>query len=268
MTAAATRSAGAGVCPAVVGEFDEQGVAIIPGMVDRQVALSWRPILERLIDEDIDRWGDNPFYADHYMVHNLMARHEVFLSFLDNDTMHAYLDACFCLNPIVYGYTSSSMPPSGSNYSHRIHVDCPRLIPGYRTNIGVILALDDFTEENGATYFLPGSFERAEPPGEDEFFAHARRLLPRAGDALLVNPRTWHYGGWNATAAPRHAITVNICRPYIRQRFDYPRLLGTELLDRVSPRLRRFLGYDVRIPASLEEYYVAPDQRLHKGGLE
>ena len=37
---------------------------------------------------------------------------------------------------IVYAYTSSSMPPHRSNYSGRIHVDSPRVIPGYMTNLG------------------------------------------------------------------------------------------------------------------------------------
>ena len=51
-----------------------------------------------------------------------------------------------------------------TNYSRRIHVDCPRLIPGYVTNMGATILLDDFTEDNGATWFLPGSHTRADQP--------------------------------------------------------------------------------------------------------
>mgnify|MGYP001617722254 CR=1 FL=1 len=39
--------------------------------------------------------------------------------------------------------------------------------------VGVLLALDDFTDENGATYYLPGSHKSLEVPTEEEFFAKA-----------------------------------------------------------------------------------------------
>jgi hypothetical protein len=50
----------------------------------------------------------------------------------------------------------------------------------------------------------------------------------------------------------------------MRQRFDYPRLIGDELGDTLSPTLRRILGFDVRVPTSLDEYYLPEDQRLYK----
>ncbi|MEZ5224997.1 MAG: hypothetical protein R2743_26135 [Ilumatobacteraceae bacterium] len=59
-------------------------------------------------------------------------------------------------------------------------------------------------------------------------------------------------------------MTINACRSYMRQRFDYPRMIGPEIASSLSPVLRRLLGYDVRVPTSLEEYYLPEDQRLYK----
>ena len=145
-----------------------------------------------------------------------------------------------------------------------MHVDSPRVIPGYMTNLGIIVALDDFTEANGATYFLPKSFERTDVPTEQEFFAGARRVFPKRGDIVVFNARSWHLGGQNTTSEDRHAVTLNACRSYMRQRFDYPRLIDDELAAGLSPTLRRILGFNVRIPASLDEYYLPEDQRLYK----
>ena len=156
------------------------------------------------------------------------------------------------------------MPAGGRNYSHRVHVDCPRVIPGYMTNLGIIVALDDFTEANGATYFLPKSFERTDAPTEHEFFAGARRVFPKRGDIVVFNARSWHLGGPNTTSNDRHAVTLNACRSYMRQRFDYPRLIGNDLAGGLSPSLRRILGFNVRIPVTLDEYYLPEDQRLYK----
>ena len=104
---------------------------------------------------------------------------------------------------ILYAYTSSSMPPSGANFSHRVHVDSPRVIPGYWTNVGVMVALDDYTTENGATRFLPDSFERAEPPSVEEFLEQSEETFPKAGEAVVFNARTWHMGGMNRTSDRR-----------------------------------------------------------------
>src|SRR5262249_61582824 len=132
------------------------------------------------------------------------------------------------------------------NYSNRIHNDCPRLIPGYVTNVGVILALDDFTDENGATYFLPGSHTRADVPEEAEFFRGAERVHPRAGDAVFFNARTYHLGAKNLTDRTRHALTMNVCRSYMRQRFDYPRLVPAAVVAGLGGVSRRFPGFRVR----------------------
>ena len=87
---------------------------------------------------------------------------------------------------ILYAYTSSSMPPAGSNYSRRIHVDCPRLIPGYWTNAGVMVALDDFTDENGVTEFH-AALARADRAAE------RRRIRSRHYAHLSEGRRRHHF---------------------------------------------------------------------------
>jgi ectoine hydroxylase-related dioxygenase (phytanoyl-CoA dioxygenase family) len=47
---------------------------------------------------------------------------------------------------------------------------------------------------------------------------------------------------------------------------DYPRILPAELTDALPERTRQLLGFYVRVPASLDEYYVPADQRLYRSG--
>jgi ectoine hydroxylase-related dioxygenase (phytanoyl-CoA dioxygenase family) len=244
-------------------EVRERGFTVVPGVLPPGEVPELRRLLQRCIDEDLEQWRGKP-YPDAWMVHNLMARDLKFARVMEAPLMQAYLAELLGDTCIVYAYTSSSMPPRGTNYSHRIHVDSPRVIPGYITNVGVVLALDDFTPENGATYFLPGSFAREGPPAREEFFAGACRVFPQAGDMVLFNARTHHLGGENLTDRPRHALTLNVCRSFMRQRFDYPRLVPKEIVDQLTEVGRRFLGFSVRMPTSLAEYYLPEDQRLYK----
>jgi ectoine hydroxylase-related dioxygenase (phytanoyl-CoA dioxygenase family) len=241
----------------------DRGFSVVREAIDQSVVKDWRERLAVLTSNQ--RMNETTLTAaDDFMVHNPMMLDETFYAALEHPSVLEVLDFFLGSTSIAYAFTSSSMPAGGTNYSHRIHVDCPRIIPGYMTNIGMMIALDDFTEDNGATYFLPCSFERAVPPTTDEFFEHAERVFPCAGDLVVFNARTWHSGGENSTDRDRHALTLNACRSFMRQRFDYARMVGDERAASMSPSLRRVLGFDVRVPSSLEEYYLPESQRLYK----
>lgn len=248
------------------GEIRKNGFAVVGPVIDSQTVADMRSALEREVEEDIARWSGNPWYKDHWMVHNLLVRDRLFLDFLENEVMHAYLSRLLSPACTLYAYTSSSLPPNGSNFSRRIHVDSQAETLDYITNVGVLVALDDFADENGATYYLPGSHLSLEVPGHDHFFEHAQRVYPKAGEAVIFNARTFHYGGTNTTDRARHAITLNVCRHWMKQRFDYPRMLSAEQIGQLGPVGRRFIGMDSRVPVNLEEYYVRPEDRLFKSG--
>jgi len=169
---------------------------------------------------------------------------------------------------IIYAYTSSSMPPRGGNYSNRIHVDSPRLIPGYRTNMGATILLDDFTEKNGATWFLPASHKQPDAPSNEYFYEHARRVIGAAGSVFYFDARLWHAGGQNETDHWRHALTINMCRPYMKQRIDIPRAMAHMDLSGVPERALQKLGFLIQTPAGYDEYYAPPHLRKFRQPYE
>src|SRR5262249_48631761 len=152
----------------------------------------------------------------------------VFHEPFDDEALMAPFNAVLGDGCVVYAYTSSSMPPGKTNYSRRIHRDCPttRLVPGFPTNMGATIALDDFTLENGASSFLAGSHTRPDVPSEEEFVAKARRFVAPAGSVLFFDALTYHAGGDNKTDAWRHALTINMCRSWMKQRIDLPRIMS------------------------------------------
>jgi ectoine hydroxylase-related dioxygenase (phytanoyl-CoA dioxygenase family) len=246
-----------------VREVHQRGFTVVRGALDIESAAELRAGLDDMANQQRSAATERTAMDD-FMVHNPMVIDRRFLHLLENSTIVSALDEFLGDTSILYAYTSSSMPAHGTNYSHRIHVDSPRVIPGYMTNLGVIVALDDFSAANGATYYLPGSFERLDVPSEEEFFASAERVFPRRGDLVVFNARTFHLGGQNTTDIARHAVTLNACRSFMRQRFDYPRLVDQELIDELTPTLRRILGFNVRVPGSMDEYYLPEAQRLYK----
>lgn len=253
-------------------DFDKKGYISIPEVLNARQIQNMTVELEAAIDEDlhkIERGEKGVGSADSWMVHNFFLRGPNLLCILDNPTIHSYLSEILSPTCVIYACQSSSMPPNATNYSCRIHVDSPRFIPGYVSNVGVMVALNDFTLENGATYFLPGSHLSPDMPEETAFFSKAERAICKAGDGILFNARTWHCGGVNKTSSPRHSLTINVCRSFMKQRFDFPRMLDRDyphITQSLSELGKRFLGYNVRMPTSLEEFYLPLSERLYKPG--
>ena len=201
------------------------------------------------------------FHQDYGMVLLCCLYGGTFFEILENPKLIEPFNWLLGEGCIVYSQTSTSMPPLGGNYSTRIHVDSPRIIPGYLSSFMALILLDDFTEENGATWFLPGSHTTRDQPDPDYFYANAKRLIAPAGSVLFWNPRVWHAGGVNQTNIWRHAMTVVMCRPYMKQRIDIPRALAAHDLSNVSDFIKQKLGFMAQVPASYDEYYAPPEQR-------
>jgi ectoine hydroxylase-related dioxygenase (phytanoyl-CoA dioxygenase family) len=248
--------------------IETDGYAIVPDVLSSDFISKAKRELERAIDKEVEFHKGNKSYADYGMVLLCSLYEGAFIELFDNPKMTEPFDAVLGAGCIVYAYTSSSMPPHKTNYSNRIHVDSPRIIPNYLTNMGATILLDDFTEDNGATYFLPRSQTLSEKPDEAYFYKNAKRLIAPAGSVWFFNARIWHAGGNNTTDQWRHALTINMCRPYMKQRIDIPRAMQHLDTSSYSQRILQKLGFLAQVPANYDEYYLPPEQRKFKQKAE
>lgn len=250
-----------------ITDIQTQGYAILTDVLEPDFIQKAKQALSAAIDIEAAYHGTTN-YSDYGMVLLCALYDRVFVDLFDNKRLTDPFNAILGEGSIVYAYTSSSMPPNKTNFSARVHVDCPRLIPGYVTNMGATIALDDFSEDNGATWFLPASQNQETAPSRDEFWGRSKRFIAPAGSVLFFNARLWHAGGSNFTAQWRHALTINMCRAYMKQRIDIPRAMSHLDLTGVSEAALQKLGFHAQVPASYDEYYVAPEKRKFKQKTE
>jgi ectoine hydroxylase-related dioxygenase (phytanoyl-CoA dioxygenase family) len=248
-------------------EFAEFGHALVEDVLDARTIARARRAVETAIVAESEYHGTTD-YPDYGTVQCCALYDRVFVEVLDIEALMEPFHSVLGRGCIIYAYLSSSLPPGGTNAAHRIHVDCPRLIPGYPTNMGAVIPLDRFTEDNGATWYLSGSHQQPDPPDRAEFDARADRLIADPGSVWFFNPRLWHSAGVNTTDRWRHSFTLNLCRPYMKQRFDLPRLLADVDLSFASENARQKLGFFAQAPTSLDEYYAPSDQRMFRQPYE
>jgi ectoine hydroxylase-related dioxygenase (phytanoyl-CoA dioxygenase family) len=137
-----------------------------------------------------------------------------------------------------------------SDWSQPLHCDTGAL-PDARGNTvcNIIWMLDDFTPDNGATRFVPGTHRSGKLPQEALTDANAthpdeRLLTGRRGTVVVMNAHLWHGGTANHTDRPRLAMHSFYCRRDFPQQQYQKRLLRTETQARLDPNLRWLLALD------------------------
>lgn len=244
-----------------------RGYAVVPNYFDDQECELFRAILSETIG-GYDPAGVPRRQAEQHQMHDLLYRSHVSNKILEDPRLQQIMALFLTEAWILYGFTTSSLPPGGGNYASRIHVDSPRMIPGCITNMSGMFALDDFTSLNGATRVMPGSQFSSVHPSQDMLGKYGAEVLCKKGAFIIMNSRVFHQAGVNRSDSWRHALTINACRPYMKQRMDWVRFIPSEISDQLNAQARRIIGFDTRLPSNLEEYFLPDDTRLYKSGQE
>ena len=199
-------------------------------------------------------------------VHHLIGIKPSFLEYLDeSEVLDPCLEAYFGGKYILNSFGGAINSRGRTSYAQRIHRDIRSYSGDMPLLLNTLVMLDDFLPENGATYMLSGSHKAAEKPSDEAFFAQAERAVGPAGSVLVFNSNVWHAGGDNTTDRTRRSVTPMYCRPFIKQQFDYPRVLGYDAGPSLTPYTRQVTGFNARVPANLDEWYQPPERRMYRG---
>lgn len=199
--------------------------------------------------------------------HHLLERDNYFMHWLQQLLLSpAYL----CLNELLGGATVLNSfggvdnRPGQERYVSSVHRDVRTYTSDVRLMMQLLVMLDDFTVDNGATWMLSGSHLSAQKPSDEEFFRQAEQVSGRAGQVLLFDSRCWHAAGANMTQFRRRALTLTLTRPFVKPQIDHCRLLGYDYCATLPEPLQQLLGYFARIPASIDEWYQPPESRYYR----
>jgi ectoine hydroxylase-related dioxygenase (phytanoyl-CoA dioxygenase family) len=112
--------------------------------------------------------------------------------------------------------------------------------------LNTMWALDDFTEANGATRFVPGSHrwtDRKAGPGEEVVLA----VMP-AGSVAFYGGRIWHGGGANTTDRPRLGVILEYAASWLRAQENHVLAVPRQTVAALPERLQELLGYNLYPP--------------------
>ncbi|GGQ91847.1 phytanoyl-CoA dioxygenase family protein [Streptomyces flaveolus] len=196
--------------------------------------------------------GRNTKRLTNLVTHSPTFRNEI----IDHPLVHEISDQVFLEESGTYWMTTAQVIEIGpGNKAQMLHRDLENWFPfigmgpkGPEVTINFLVALTDFTEENGATRVIPGSnhWSDFEDRGAPEQTIPA---VMNAGDALFISGKTVHGGGANRTDDQyRRAVAFTFNAGYLTGEEAYPFLVDMETARTLSPRVQRVLGFRSQYP--------------------
>jgi ectoine hydroxylase-related dioxygenase (phytanoyl-CoA dioxygenase family) len=112
---------------------------------------------------------------------------------------------------------------------------------GREARLQMMLAISDFTDENGATRVIPGShlWDDERMPTQEETVA----AQMKAGSALLWMGSVYHGGGANRSEAPRTGLTMAYDLAFLRLEENHFLSIPVERVRQLPAEMQRLLGW-------------------------
>jgi ectoine hydroxylase-related dioxygenase (phytanoyl-CoA dioxygenase family) len=231
-------------------DLGQHGICAVTGVLSGATLEAARDALYTAAAHDRARHREQKFALDdasddtNQRVWNVLSRSPVFIDLAEHPVALRLLRSVLGW-PMLLGNLSANItgPGGGEMVVHADQIFVPTPWPAEPQGANAAWCLDDFTAENGATCFVPGShhFHRPPEPGDD---AVTVPMEVPAGSLVVFESRLWHRTGHNRTADQRRAGLFGwYTRPIYRTQENWFLSLDPSVRQFASDTMLVLLGY-------------------------
>ena len=155
-------------------------------------------------------------------------------------------------------------PPQGQQYNQlRFHRDLPyqHYVSSRPLAINTLLAIDDFTLENGATVVVGGTHKFEKFPSEKFIDENRKQIEVKAGTYLILDCMTFHAASHNMSKKNRIGLNHVYSTLMLRPQIDWNRAFSPTEIQQMNTSTRKLLGIGSVIPGNVDEFL---ENRLNK----
>jgi ectoine hydroxylase-related dioxygenase (phytanoyl-CoA dioxygenase family) len=227
---------------AALADFDRDGFCVVEDVLTAGEVARVRARLVTVAEQEAGIHAARPEGPRNQRAYALTHKGDEFIFLLEHPVLWALMSRVLGPDFLLSSITANIAGPGGAAMA--LHPDqgyIPPPWPPYPLVANIMWMLDDFTPENGATRFVPGS-HRGAPGGQAD--------QARAADAVPVTGR--------AGSVLRHGVLTYCCRPWIRQQENSSLSIPPELWPHLSDRVRQLSGLKIYHGLGMID---GPDQR-------
>jgi ectoine hydroxylase-related dioxygenase (phytanoyl-CoA dioxygenase family) len=231
----------------VVSKLRRDGYVVLPEVVGADQLARIRRELAPFLKGRL--FGRNDFEGFHSeRVYGLLAKAPSVGALVEHPAVLELVDATLHPNYLLSANLAINVHPGET--AQTLHTDdgyCRIPRPREPMGVSAIWAIDDFTDDNGATELIPGShtWGDEEPDPSDE---RAVQITMPAGSVVVFMGTLLHRGGANRSNGTRLGITPQYCQPWIRQIENMTLAVPPSVASAFSPLVQSLLGYSIHPP--------------------
>ena len=224
----------------------DDGYVIVTGMMDAGGLQAARSDLSRVLSATPA--GRNSFEGyDTQRIYALFAKTRTFDLAATDTLLLAVLDEVLGHYQLSAPVGIRIGPGEQAQILHRDDSIYPVPDPHPPLVVNSMWPLDEFTQQNGATRFIPGSHRWApgrRPTASDAVVAAT--MSP--GSAMFYLGSLWHGGGANQTGQPRLGVILEYAAGWLRPQENHCLAVPCEVVRELPARLQELLGYNIYPP--------------------
>lgn len=214
-----------------VEELRRIGVTIIPGAFSRDEMEAARWGLHAIYAQQIEEIGGEQnlhLINDANIVRSPLAYDDAFVSVAKHPMALAVARACLGPKITLASQVGILNKPGAKNYVENWHreLQYQHLTTSRPLAVQTLLAVDDFTKDNGATFFLYGTHLFENFPSDEFVRKWQVQIEASAGSLIMFDSLLYHRSAPNRTDRERVAINNFYTLPILAQQIDLASMLG------------------------------------------
>ena len=230
----------------ILAELEKEGYSILEGLISSDQTTVIRDELKCIL-------ADEPFGKNNFLGERTKRLHSLFAKLRSIDDLALKEEilevAEELLGDVILGASvATQIFPGESEQPFHFDDGIYPLPREFReVKLGVMWALDDFTEDNGGTVIIPRSHGKREHSSLSDLGERKVTVMPR-GSALLYLGSLWHAAGANTSGEDRLGVILQYVESWLRPQDSH--LISVQINEAMNlkPKLRGLLGYSMRQP--------------------
>ena len=196
-------------------------------------------------------------------VWNLLNKGQIFIDMAVHQAVMGVFSKILGKQFILGSYAANRLLPGAPGQEP--HVDYPYwdmhdldefplgINASYHMNCQSLIALHDFTAENGGTGLVPYSQKKGIYPTQAGFDKDMIQIECGAGSMMLFVGMMWHCSMPNHSQADRTSVLGQYLPKFVKPMEDLKAAIHPSVAQNASADLRQLLGLDLRYPELLED---------------
>ena len=172
---------------------------------------------------------------------------------LCNEIVAPYLSAALDTNYTLYSQVGVFSKPRTELYQVAWHreIQYQHYTSSRPLAVQTLFILNDFNEETGGTFFLPGSHLFEKFPSDEFVLRNEVQPALEPGDVVVMNSMLYHRAGINKSNGDRLLITNTFTRPTMASQFDYTAMIDPATL---NDHEKQILGFRWNYSLTVKEW--------------